>query len=276
VLRGDPLSAALRGRRAIVAGTGPNIGAGIALSLAAAGAEVWALDRDADAAERCAAEIVAAGGRATALPADATDPDQVEAAVARASEAAPIEIAVNGVAPYDERGLLEIGYEAWSGQVAAILDAAFLLTRAVASRLIAAERGGAVINVGSTAAHQGQPGNIGYCTAKAGLLNFTRSAAMELAPHGIRVNTLTPTATALDELDERAAAWGREGPDAAAIARKRRSRSLLPLGRLPSPSEYGRAAVFLASEDAASITGIDLPVDGGALARYWASPPRED
>jgi NAD(P)-dependent dehydrogenase (short-subunit alcohol dehydrogenase family) len=134
-------------------------------------------------------------------------------------------------------------------------------------------RGGSIIVIVSTAGHQGQAGNIAYSTSKGGLLNFTRAAAMDLARHGIRVNSLTPTATDPEEGLERAVAWGRPRPE-------RRGRMLdfermVPAGRLPSPRHYARAAVFLASDDAEMITGIDLRVDAGAVAKYWPWIPRD-
>ena len=119
----------------------------------------------------------------------------------------------------------------------------------------------------STAGHQGQAGNIAYCTSKSGLLNFTRAAAMDLARHGIRVNSLTPTATDLEEGLERAVEWGR--PRAERQGRLLDFRKMVPTGQLPSPRHYARAAVFLASEDAEMITGFDLRVDAGAIAKYW-------
>jgi NAD(P)-dependent dehydrogenase (short-subunit alcohol dehydrogenase family) len=94
---------------------------------------------------------------------------------------------------------------------------------------------------------------------------------MDLVKHGIRVNSLTPTATDVAEGDERAVAWGRPRPD-------RRGRVLdfakmLPMDKLPSPRHYARAVVFLASDDAEMITGADLRVDGGAIAKYWPWVP---
>ena len=129
-------------------------------------------------------------------------------------------------------------------------------------------RRGSIIVVVSTAGHQGQAGNIAYSTSKSGLLNFTRAAAMDLARHGIRVNSLTPTATDIEEGQERAVAWGR----AAAGARAGRMldfAKMVPMGELPSPRHYARAVVFLASDDAEMITGFDLRVDAGAIAKYW-------
>lgn len=138
------------------------------------------------------------------------------------------------------------------------------------------ERGvqGSIINVISTAGHQGEPGNIGYSTAKSGLLNFTRSAAMELVRHGIRVNSLTPTATDPSELAERAVRWGRTAdsipPPSPAFENYRKGVSML---KLPKPSDYGQAVAFMASSEAAMMTGTDLRIDAGAVARYWAWNP---
>lgn len=128
----------------------------------------------------------------------------------------------------------------------------------------------------SLAGYQGEPWNVGYSTGKGGLLNFTRSVAMELAEYGIRVNSLTPTATDPAEGKERAVRWG--------VAWERPPRSPrqgylaephleAPLRKLPGPRHYGRAAVFLASDDAEMITGMDLRVDAGTVSRYWLWHP---
>jgi NAD(P)-dependent dehydrogenase (short-subunit alcohol dehydrogenase family) len=183
-----------------------------------------------------------------------------------------VDLLVNNAALFDMRGLLEMPTEAWRRQLSAMLDGAFLFTRAVARRLVSLGRPGAIVNIVSTAGHQGQPGNIGYCTAKAGLLNFTRSAAMELARYRIRVNSLTPTATDPAESLERATRWGvpptGHPPELFESFRRR-----IPGQRLPRPRDYARAVVFLLSADAECITGTDLRVDAGALARYWAWEP---
>jgi NAD(P)-dependent dehydrogenase (short-subunit alcohol dehydrogenase family) len=139
-------------------------------------------------------------------------------------------------------------------------------------------RSGSIINIVSTAGHQGEPWNIGYCTGKSGLLNFTRSVAMELAEYGIRVNSLTPTATDTAEGLARAAEWGVPLRRPTNPSPRRRgflsgSTPGVPLGKRPSPADYAKAAVFLASDDAAMITGTDLRVDAGALARYWMWDP---
>src|SRR6185369_4745349 len=109
--------------------------------------------------------------------------------------------------------VLEMPLERWNRQLAANLTAAFLCTKHVGRSMVEGRRRGSIIVIASTAAHQGQPGNIGYCTSKSGLLNFTRAAAMDLVKHGIRVNSLTPTATDVAESDDRAVEWGRPRPE---------------------------------------------------------------
>jgi NAD(P)-dependent dehydrogenase (short-subunit alcohol dehydrogenase family) len=160
-------------------------------------------------------------------------------------------------------------------QLDVILVGTFLFTKYAAMQMIDQARHGVIINTISTEAHQGNPGNIGYGTAKSGLLNFTRAAAMELAPYKIRVNSLTPTATDPVEGDERAAEWGLQWSPPVVGSRPDFSSGDqgVPLGKRPSPRHYGRAAVFLASDDAEMITGFDLRVDGGTIARYWRWNP---
>lgn len=265
----------LDGQVAVVVGTSPNIGAGIAIELASAGATVACLDVNETYARHCADEIRELGGAATWACLDVTD----EAAVARTfrqveSELGLVRILVNGAVWFNVKGLLAMPFEEWRRQISIILDGAFLCTRAVVSRLVEERATGVVINLTSTAAYQGEPGNVGYSTAKAGIINFTQSVAMEFADRGIRVNSLSPTATSPAEAIDRAARWGVESTAGSAeffeeIARR------TPLGRLPVPSDYGLAAVYLASPAASMLTGTDLRVDAGNLARYWRWDPAE-
>jgi NAD(P)-dependent dehydrogenase (short-subunit alcohol dehydrogenase family) len=164
--------------------------------------------------------------------------------------------------------------EEWTRQTAIILTGTFLFTKYVARLMIDQGRRGNIINIISTAGHQGQPRNVGYCTGKSGLLNFTRSVAMELAEYGIRVNSLTPTATDPSEGMERAARWGKSYGDPRLVGLLEGIRKEVPMQKLPSPRHYARAAVFLASDDAEMITGTDLRVDAGTVARYWAWTPQ--
>jgi NAD(P)-dependent dehydrogenase (short-subunit alcohol dehydrogenase family) len=265
---------ALAGRTALMVGTSPNIGAGIAIELGRAGARVGCVDRDPRLAALTAKDICGDGGLACAVGCDATDPAAAARAVSEVTEAlGPIDLLVNGAVIYAVKGLLDMEFSQWRQQLAVLLDSAFLFSSLVARRLVADGRSGAIVNLISTAGHQGEPGNIGYATAKGGLLNMTRSAATELAPHGIRVNSLTPTSTDPAEALERATRWGVPGPDDATRAALKLAEQQVPMAKLPAPSDYGRAAVFLCSDAARMITGIDLPVDAGSLARYWRAKP---
>ncbi len=262
----------LEGRVALVTGTSPNIGGVLASGLAAAGAVVACNDIVPDNANGRAAAIEAGDGTAMAVPFDVTDAAAVSAGVDAVLERfGRIDILVNNAVKFDMAGVLDMPVDRFRRQVDIILGGAFLLTQAVARTMIEREVHGSIVNILSTAAWQGQAGNIGYTTAKSGMINFTRSAAMELAPHRIRVNGLTPTATMPDAADRAAAfekAIGR-----AAEAGVMDFAGLNPWERLPTPSDYVAPLVFLASDDSAMMTGTNLTVDGGALAKYWPQIP---
>src|SRR6267378_6933318 len=233
----------LSGKVAMVTGTSANIGGGIAEELAAAGSAIVCVDSRAENAADCARYIKSTGGRALALTCDVTDADQVVASVAAAREAfGGIDILVNSAAIFNKKGVIDMPLDEWRRQLAIILTGAFLFTKHAASSMIEQGRKGSIINIISTAGHQGEPNNIAYCTAKAGLLNFTRSAAMELVAHGIRVNSLTPTATDPSESLERAVRWGREVRSGEQLKNAFEPfRKGVPMQKLPSPSDYGRA-----------------------------------
>jgi NAD(P)-dependent dehydrogenase (short-subunit alcohol dehydrogenase family) len=262
----------LEGKVAIVTGTSPNIGGGIAGGLADEGAKVVCVDVMADNATQCADWIKRRGGDALGIACDVTDEAQVEAMVARARDTyGGVDILVNAAGILGGLSVLEMPLDRWNRQIAVNLTGTFLCTKHAARLMVEQKRRGSIIVIASTAAHQGQPGNIAYCSSKSGLLNFTRAAAMDLVKHGIRVNSLTPTATDVGESHDRAVEWGRPRPE-------RRGRLLdfakmVPTGELPSPRHYARAAVFLASDDAEMITGFDLRVDAGAIAKYWPWVP---
>ena len=266
----------LNNKVALVTGTSPNIGGGIAEALAAAGAALVAVDARPENALDCARYVESIGGRALGLTADVTDEAQVAAAVAAATARfGGVDILVNNAAIFNRKGVLDMSFAEWDRQTKIILGGAFLFTKHVAKQMIERAAGGAIVNIISTAGHQGEPGNVAYSTSKSGLLNFTRSVAMELVEHGIRVNSLTPTATDPSEALDRAERWGRAvtRPPVGAPRRIDKFRLRVPMQRLPKPSDYGKAAVFLASDDAAMITGTDLRVDAGAIAKYWAWDP---
>lgn len=270
----------LKGKVALVTGTSPNIGGGIAEALASEGAALVCVDAARANAEDCANAIKAASGQAAGKVCDVLNEDQVKRTVAEAcAEFGRVDVLVNNAVIFNKKGVLTMPLAEWEKQIGVILTGAFLFTKHVAASMIERRTKGAIINIISTAGHQGEPNNIAYSTAKCGMLNFTRSAAMELVGHGIRVNSLTPTATDPTESDARAQRWGRAATPAnpARDAIFDTYRRGVPMQKLPRPSDYGRAAVFLASDDADMMTGTDLRIDGGAVARYWAwNPAREN
>lgn len=266
------LAGALDGKVALVTGTSPNIGGVLASGLAAAGARVACNDLvEATAADRVA-RIEAAGGEAMAVPFDVTDAEAVAAGVAAVLERwGRIDVLVNCAVRFDTMGILDMPVERFRRQIDIILGGAFLVTQAVARSMVERGIGGSIVNILSTAAWQGQAGNVGYSTGKSGLINFTRSVAMELAPHGIRVNGFTPTATMPDEpeLAERFRGAVARATEAGTMAFE----NLNPWPRLPTPSDYVAPVVFLASDASTLMTGSNLTIDGGALAKYWPQIP---
>jgi len=267
----------LKGKVAVVTGSGPNINGAIAYGLADEEAKLVCIDKRADYAEACARAITARGGEAVAVVCDVTREEEVQAAIAQAVAAlGPIDILVNGAVLQIRKGLLDVSAEEFRRQVDIALAGSFLFTKHVARHMIEQGRQGSIVLIGSTEGHQGNIGNIAYGVAKAGLLHFTKCAAMELAEHGIRVNSLSPTGTNPAEGLARAKEWGVTWEQGLA-SQPRPDMTFgdqgIPLGKRPSASDYAKGIVFLASEDSEMVTGIDLRVDGGAVARYWRWNP---
>jgi len=263
----------LAGKVVLITGTSPNIGGVVASGFAAEGALVACNDVRADVAGERAERITAAGGEAMAVPGDVTDADAMAAAVSAVLDRwGRIDVLVNNAVRFDGRGLLDMPLDAFRRQLDIIVGGAFIVTKLVAASMI--ERGvrGSIINVLSTAAWQGQAGNIGYCTGKSAMINFTRSSAMELAPHGIRVNGFTPTATMPDEPALAAAFTGATDKLRAAGVMDFAGQN--PWARLPTPTDYVSPLVFLASDESTLMTGSNITIDGGALAKYWPQSPR--
>lgn len=263
----------LAGKVALVTGTSPNIGGVLASGLAAAGAAVACNDiEEANTFDRVQ-RIEAAGGAALSLPFDVTDAEAVQASVDEVLRRfGRIDILVNNAVKFDMAGVLDMPIERFRRQIDIVLAGSFLMTQTVGRSMVELGVRGSIVNILSTAAWQGQAGNIGYCTAKSGMINFTKSAAMELAQYGIRVNSLTPTATVPDD-PEMAQRFTR-AIEKAAAAGVVDFENLNPWERLPTPTDYVAPLVFLASDAAGMMTGTDLTVDGGALAKYWPQIPR--
>ena len=247
----------LKGKTALVTGAGPNIGQEICRVLAAEGAAVACNDVDAARAKASAERIAQEGGSAVAVPADITDRGQVEAMVEEVvRRCGGIDVLVNNAAITVPKGLLQISVEEWQRNIDIILTGTFLCSRSVAEVMVKQGRGGAIVNVASTSGHRGRANALAYCTAKGGILNMTRAMAMDLAPHRIRVNSVSPTKTGVS-------VGGLE-------AEGERNFDEIPWGRLGRPRDQALAVLYLASDDAEFVTGIDLRVDGGALATWGA------
>jgi NAD(P)-dependent dehydrogenase (short-subunit alcohol dehydrogenase family) len=276
----------LEGKVALVTGTGPNIGSGIALALSRYGAKVACNDQDVEAAEACVRRIERNGGTAMIAPGDVTDEEQVRAYIgAVIDQWGRIDILVNNAALLGGKGLLEESLEYFNRAVHVASAGNFLNTKHVAISMI--ERGikGSIVSILSCMAWQGSPGFIAYAFHKGGLANFVRAAAMDLAPYGIRVNSYSPTAPQPDNPELLAARRARprrgsgsfdDAPDRPSWWRplgKLDLRGNIPMGEPSTPTDIGHLIAWLCSDYARLITGCDFVIDGGTRAKYWGYVP---
>jgi NAD(P)-dependent dehydrogenase (short-subunit alcohol dehydrogenase family) len=254
----------LAGKVAVVFGagsSGPGWGNGKAAAVlyAREGATVVAVDVAIGAAEETAAIIRAEGGSVFALAADVTRSADVRAAVeAMTSRYGRIDILHNNVGMTDMGDLPEISDERWQRGLDANLTGAFLTCREVIPVMLRQKRG-AIVNISSLASQQiNQYPYFSYFAAKAALNHFTRAVAVHYAPHGIRANAVLPGVIDTPLVDRQIA--GRF-PDRDEMVRVRNAAS--PMGRMGTAWDVANAALFLASDEAAYVTGVCLPVDGG-------------
>ncbi len=247
----------LAGRAALITGGGGAIGGASARLFAEQGAFVLIADQREAEAEAVCADIREAGGRAEPFVLDVADPDQGQAAVARAVELfGGLHILVNVAAAVTPDAPVEsLALEDWNRAFAVNLTGPFLMSKFAIPHMRAAG-GGAIVNIASQLGTIGVPDRSAYCTTKAALIHLTTILAAEVARDNIRVNSVSPgvietprTRRRFDTLEEFQAARG----------------PLHMLGRVGQPDEVARAVLFLASDDASFTTATDLLVDGGYL-----------
>ena len=250
---------------AVVTGGGGGIGRAIALAFASVGANVVIGDIVPERCEETAARVRELGRKALAVPTDVMESAQVRALIERAaSEFGRIDILVNNAGGVSPRPFIEQSERSWRRHIELNLVSVLAATSAAVPIMIKGGQGGSIITITSIEASRAAPSYSVYAACKAGLNNFTRTLAVELADHRIRVNAIAP-----DMTDTPGLRGNRAGPvdpstwteltdeQRNAVARR------VPLGRPGIDTECGNAAVFLASRMSSYITGIILPVDGG-------------
>jgi NAD(P)-dependent dehydrogenase (short-subunit alcohol dehydrogenase family) len=251
-----PAAKPLEGRVALVTGGGRGIGKSIAIDLALAGCHV-AVNYfvEPERAEQTVAELIALGVDAIAVAGDvgvAADVhrmiDDVVGAFAR------LDVLVNNAGTQTWTPFLDVTEEEWDLVIRTNLKGSFLCTQA-AARHMKDHRGGVIVNIGSGCNKVPFPGLVAYTASKGGIEMLTKVSAVELAPHGIRVNCVAPGAVEVErtrqELPDYAGTWGR----------------VTPLGRVGTPEDIARAVVFLAGDESSFITGQTLWVDGGLFTQ---------
>ncbi len=250
----NPPARELEGRIAIVTGAASGFGAGIARRYAAAGARVVVADLNAEGAREVAASL---GGSGLAVHCDVADGASVRAAVAACVQAfgAPDIVVNNAGWTHRNRPMLEVGEAEFDRVFAVNVKSIYHMTQAVVPSMIE-RRSGVIINIGSTAGIRPRPGLTWYNASKGAVNLMSKSMAVELAPHGIRVNAVCPVMGATGLLESFMGI-----PDTP--ENRARFVATIPLGRLSTAEDIAEAALWLASDAARFVTGIELPVDGG-------------
>ncbi len=255
------------GKVVLVTGGGSGFGRATALRFAQEGASrVAIVDRLPERLQAVATEIEAAGAQAQAIRADLAEVAECERAVREAFEAAGrLDVAISNAAAWTDEPFLELKDESWLRVIAVNLTASFVIGQRAARAMVETGTGGVILYTASISSLGGSPGFSNYNAAKAGTANLVKTMALELVKHGIRVNAISPgpsdTQQSVDLVgQELMDTWRKEGFP------------VVPMGRLGSVDDMAAAFSFLASDDAAYITGVNLVIDGGLTAHAYSVP----
>jgi NAD(P)-dependent dehydrogenase (short-subunit alcohol dehydrogenase family) len=248
-------------RVAVITGAGSGIGQAMALLFAREGARILAADVNGSAAEETAAKVVAEGGTCQAMVVDVTEPDQVRGMIERAHEHyGRIDILCNNAGIGSTTDVIDCEPDEWDRVMTVNVKSVYLGCKYVLPRMIA-QGGGVIVNTASVAGMVGIVKRASYSASKGAVIALTRQVAMDFVEQGIRVNCLCP-----GTVDS---PWVGRLLDMAAdpVAARQALVARQPMGRLGTPEEVAAAALYLASDDAAFITGTGLVIDGGLTAR---------
>ncbi|MDX9997119.1 MAG: glucose 1-dehydrogenase [Phenylobacterium sp.] len=257
------MSGRLEGRSALVTGAAAGIGRAIAEAFAGEGADVAILDRDAGRLGAVERELAGQGRKIVSLACDLADAAAAREAVDKAIHGlGKVDVLVNNAGMLAPGDLLTLSLEDFDKVLAVNLRAPFVVGQAVARHMVHRGLKGAIINMSSVNAVLAIPGQLAYVTSKGGINQLTKTMALGLAPHGIRVNAIGPGSIMTDIL---------KGVVASEEAR-RNVLARTPLGRIGEPAEVAKVAVFLASDEASYLTGQTIYPDGGRLALNYTVP----